>query len=61
MAVDLHPLGFGAGDLAHVEADVVGIDRRHQLELRVAGDGPAHGRAHAATRPEHSDPHRPEA
>src|SRR5690606_34620215 len=46
-----------ARDLAEVEPRVVGVDGGHQLELGVAGHGPAHRAAHPAPGPEHSHAH----
>ena len=55
VGVDLH-VGVDARGVPEVQPRVVGIDGPHELEVRIGGDGPAHGAAHAATRPEHADP-----
>ena len=59
-------IGIGRHDQpGHVDADrfpqvgsgLLGVDRRHQLELGIGGHGLAHGCAHAARRPEDTDSH----
>src|SRR5207245_8798468 len=42
-------------ELPEVDADVVRVDRRDELQLRVVDDGTAHGRAHASGGAEDAD------
>ena len=47
--------GLDLGDLADVETGVKGVDRRHELEPVIAGNGLTTVTAHAATSAENAD------
>ena len=54
-------VGAAHPELVEIDARVVRVDRRDELELGVVEHRPAHGRTHAPTGAEHPDPdHRPE-